>query len=78
MSLRSVLVEVWEIVPIVLLLLVGGMIALRSGADRPKEGLEFGQIVRNLSQMIFRIAGYVRFCSSFSTVLASARRWVGE
>jgi hypothetical protein len=59
MSLSAVLSEVWEIVPILVLLLVGGMIALRSGSDRPSSGLDFRQIARNTSQMVLRIAGYV-------------------
>ena len=41
MSLSSVLSEVWEIVPIVVLLLVGGLIALRSGTDRPSCRTDF-------------------------------------
>ena len=71
MRLSSVLVEVWEIVPILLLLLVGGMIALHSGADRPKTGLGFRQIARNLSQMVLRIAGYV-------LLLFALQYWIGQ
>ena len=71
MSLSSVLSEVWEIVPILLLLLVGGLIALRSGADRPASGRDFRQIARNLSQMILRVAGYV-------AVLLALQYWIGQ
>ena len=71
MRLSSVLVEVWEIVPILLLLLVGGMIALHSGADRPKTGLGIRQIARNLSQMVLRIAGYV-------LLLFALQYWIGQ
>ena len=71
MSLSSVLSEVWEIVPILLLLLVGGMIALRSGADRPAPGLDFRQIARNLSHMLLRVAGYV-------AVLLALQYWIGQ
>jgi hypothetical protein len=59
MSLSTVLSEVWEIVPILVLLLVGGMIALGSGGDHPTRGLDFRQIARNISQMVLRVAGYV-------------------
>jgi hypothetical protein len=71
MSLSSVLSEVWEIVPILVLLLVGGMIALRSGTDRPANGLDFRQIARNISQMVLRVAGYV-------AVLLALQYWVGQ
>ena len=71
MSLSSVLSEVWEIVPILLLLLVGGLVAVRSGADRLASGRDFRQIARNLSQMILRVAGYV-------AVLLALQYWIGQ
>jgi hypothetical protein len=71
MSLSSVLSEVWEIVPILLLLFVGGLIAVRSGADRPASGRDLRQIARNLSQMILRVAGYV-------AVLLALQYWIGQ
>jgi hypothetical protein len=71
MSLSSVLSEIWEIVPILILLLVGGMIALRSGSDRPTTGLDFRQIAGNLSQMMLRVAGYV-------AVLIALQYWIGQ
>jgi hypothetical protein len=71
MSLSSMLSEVWEIVPILVLLLVGGLIALRSGADRPTSGRNLRQIARNLSQMIFRVAGYV-------ALLLALQYWIGQ
>ena len=71
MSLSSVLSEIWEIVPILILLLVGGMIALRSGSDRPAAGLDFRQIARNFSQMVLRVAGYV-------AVLIALQYWIGQ
>ncbi len=71
MSLSSVLSEVWEIVPVLILLLVGGMIALRSGTDRPSHGLDFRQIARNISHMVLRVAGYV-------TVLLALQYWIGQ
>ena len=71
MSLSSVLSEVWEIVPILILLLVGGLIALRSGTDRPASGLDFRQIARNISQMVLRVAGYV-------AVLLALQYFIGQ
>jgi hypothetical protein len=71
MSLSSVLSEIWEIVPILILLLVGGMIAVRSGSDRPTSGLDFRQIARNLSHMVLRVAGYV-------AVLMALQYWIGQ
>ena len=71
MSLSTVLSEIWEIVPILILLLVGGMIALRSGTDRPASGLNFRQVAGNLSQMVLRVAGYV-------AVLLALQYWIGQ
>ena len=71
MSPSSVLSEVWEVVPILLLLLAGGLIALRSGADKPASGLDIRQIARNLSQMTFRVAGYV-------AVLLALQHFIGQ
>jgi hypothetical protein len=59
MSLNSALSELWEIVPIVVLLLVGGLIALRSGNESSSSGWNTRQTGRNISQMVLRVAGYV-------------------
>jgi hypothetical protein len=71
MSLSSVLSEVWEIVPIVILLLVGGLIALRSGNEASTSGWNLHQIARNTSQMALRVAGYV-------AVLFALQYFVGQ
>ena len=71
MSPSSLLSEVWEIVPILILLLVGGLIAVRSGDERSASGLDIRQIARNLSQMVLRVAGYV-------AVLLALQYWVGQ
>ena len=47
------------IVPIVLLLAVGAIIALRSGVGELQTGRDYMQIAGNLSQMILRVVGYV-------------------
>ena len=46
-------------VPILLLLAVGAIIALRSGVAELETGRDYLQIVGNLSQMILRVVGYV-------------------
>jgi hypothetical protein len=71
MSLSSLPSEVWEFVPITILLFVGGLIALRSGTDRPSSGLSFAQIASNISQMVLRVAGYV-------AVLFALQYFVGQ
>jgi hypothetical protein len=71
MSASSVLSEVWEVVPILVLLLAGGLIAVRSGADKPVSGLDIRQIARNLSQMVLRVAGYV-------AVLLALQYFIGQ
>jgi hypothetical protein len=55
----SLLKETWEMVPILLLLVVGGLIALESGVRRPASGYDLRQVAGNLTQMLLRIMGYV-------------------
>ncbi len=71
MSLSSVLSEVWEIVPIAILLLAGGLIALRSGDQGSSSAWNLRQIARNISQMVLRVAGYV-------AVLFALQYFVGQ
>jgi len=47
------------IVPILFLLGVGAIIALRSGVGELETGRDYLQIAGNLSQMILRVVGYV-------------------
>ena len=47
------------IVPILFLLAVGEIIALRSGVGKLQTGRDYLQIAGNLSQMILRVVGYV-------------------
>ena len=47
------------IVPILFLLAVGAIIALRSGVGELETGRDYLQIAGNLSQMILRVVGYV-------------------
>ena len=46
-------------VPILFLLAVGGIIALRSGVGELETGRDYMQIAGNFSQMILRVVGYV-------------------
>jgi hypothetical protein len=66
----SLLRQVWEVIPVLFLLLVGSLIALRSGVEQPASGRNFRQIVGNLYQMLLRIMGYV-------AVLLALQYWIG-
>jgi hypothetical protein len=59
MSSGSWLKEAWEIVPILLLLLVGGAIAIPSGVRRLTSVQGARQLVGNLSAVVLRVLGYV-------------------
>ena len=62
--------EAWEAVPILLLLLAGSLIALRSGVDRPATNRNLRQFFGNLYQMLLRVLGYV-------AVLLALQYWIG-
>jgi hypothetical protein len=47
------------LIPVVVLLLIGAAIALRSGVQELKTGSDYLEVATNLSHMILRIAGYV-------------------
>jgi hypothetical protein len=51
--------EAWVVLPILLLLLVGGAIALQSGIRRPRSKRTIRQLAENLSRMLLRVLGYV-------------------
>ena len=55
----SLLREAWELVPILLLLLVGAPIASESGVRHAATGQGLRQVVVNLSHVLLRILGYV-------------------
>jgi hypothetical protein len=57
-------------VPVLLLLSIGGLIAIRSGIERPLSGTYLWNMIGNLSQVVVRIAGYV-------AVLLSIHYWIG-
>jgi hypothetical protein len=62
--------EAWEFVPILLLLAVGGLIAVWSGLQRPLAGLGLRQFAVSLGQVLLRVLGYV-------AVLLALQHWVG-
>jgi hypothetical protein len=70
MVLRSVLKEAWEVVPILLLLVAGSLIALRSGVHRPATNQGLRQFAGNLYQIVLRVLGYV-------AVLLALQYWIG-
>jgi hypothetical protein len=51
--------EAWVVLPILLLLFVGGVIAVQSGVERNGSGLDLRLMARNLSRMLLRIVAYV-------------------
>jgi hypothetical protein len=70
MSLGTVIREAWEVVPILLLLLVGGAIAVKSGVGRLTSNLGAWQVAGNLSRVVLRVLGYV-------VVLLMVQYWIG-
>jgi hypothetical protein len=59
MSLDRLLEGFLILVPIILLLVVGAAIALRSGVHDLTTGRDYLRVAGNLSQVMFRVAGYV-------------------
>jgi hypothetical protein len=55
----DVLKESWEIVPILLLLSVGVLIAVKSGVNRSSSRNDFRQVAGNVTQVVLRLMGYV-------------------
>ncbi len=66
----SLLRQTWELIPVLLLLLAGGVIALRSGVERPTRNRDLRQYFGNLYQMVLRLTGYV-------AVLLALQYWIG-
>jgi hypothetical protein len=70
MGRGSLLREAWEMIPVVLMVLVGGAIVLQSGVQRAALGEGLRQRAANLSQMLFRITCYV-------ALLLALQSWIG-
>lgn len=47
------------VVPILVLLTAGGLIALKSGVTHVSTGQDFLRVASNFSQLVLRIAGYM-------------------
>lgn len=60
----------WELVPIVMLLLVGGSIAIRSGVRHLTAREEFRQVMGNVSQVFLRILAY-------AAAMLLVHEWIG-
>jgi succinate dehydrogenase hydrophobic anchor subunit len=70
MDAGSLIREAWILVPILLLLLVGGVIAIRSGVHHLGSRQDFRQVIGNLSQILLRILGYI-------AALLVVHEWIG-
>jgi hypothetical protein len=62
--------EAWELVPIVLLLLIGGAVAIRSGVRHLNSRQDLRQVVGNLSEILLRILCY-------AAALLAVHEWIG-
>src|SRR3954449_12995309 len=70
MGLASLIRQAWEIVPIVLLLMVGGAIAIPSGVRHTGSRRDARQLAGNLSAIVLRVLGYV-------ALLLILHQWIG-
>jgi hypothetical protein len=66
----SYIKEAWVVLPVVILLLAGGAIALQSGVQRTGAGRDTRQLAGNFGRMLLRVMGYV-------AVLFALQNWVG-
>jgi len=70
MDAGSLVREAWEIVPILLLLVVGVTIAVQSGVQHVTSRRDLRQVVRNLSQILLRILAY-------AAAMLLVNEWIG-
>jgi hypothetical protein len=70
MGLNGLVKDAWEMGLVLVILLVGGMIALWSGVRRPASADELRVVAGNLSRMILRVLGYL-------AVLLVLQYWIG-
>jgi hypothetical protein len=66
----SLLKQAWEFVPILVLLLVGGAIAIPSGVTHLASRQDARKLAGNLTGILLRILGYV-------VVLSLLHYWIG-
>ena len=62
--------QAWELVPILLLLLVGGVIAIRSGVRRIASRQGFRQVLGNFWLIFLRVLGYM-------AAMLVVHEWIG-
>ncbi|HZW30862.1 MAG TPA: hypothetical protein VFF52_09165 [Isosphaeraceae bacterium] len=62
--------QTWEAIPVLLLLLVGGAIAVPSGVRHRASREDLRQLAHNLSQIVLRVVGY-------AAALAMVQEWIG-
>jgi hypothetical protein len=70
MDAGSLVREAWEIVPILLLLVVGVTIAVQSGVQHVTSRRDLRQVVRNLSQIFLRMLAY-------GAAMLLVNEWIG-
>ena len=58
-SLEQIVSASLIVAPILVLLTVGGLIALKSGVSHVSTGQDFLKVAGNFSQLLLRVAGYV-------------------
>jgi autonomous glycyl radical cofactor GrcA len=58
-SLGQIVSAAVIVVPIIVLLSVGGLIALKSGVTHVSTGQDLLKVAGNFSQLVLRVAGYV-------------------
>jgi hypothetical protein len=69
MSLDSIPEGLFILAPIILLLVVGAVIALRSGVHDLSTGQGYLQIAGNLSRMLLRVACYVAILLTLQSLI---------
>lgn len=70
MDAGSLIRKAWEIVPILLLLVVGGAIAIQSGVHHLTSRQDLRQVMRNFSQILLRILAY-------AAAMLLVHEWIG-
>lgn len=58
-SLEQIVSASLIVAPIMVLLTVGGLIALKSGVSHVSTGQDFLKVAGNFSQLLLRVAGYI-------------------
>lgn len=70
MDAGSLILRAWEIVPILLLLVAGVVIAVQSGVQHWRSRQDLRQVVGNLSQIVLRILAY-------AAAMLLVNEWIG-